>query len=198
VTYVSRILAPLLFCLSVTATALAQSLPHTSGNAPCADMTVLDSRPLTSLPQRTQEQIRTAVKPAVEAIVRDPGMGLQDRKVDEIALNAFPVAKDSDSELYAVSWNDRSFGVNEPVWLVELKLNGAKNLLHETRAFSLWGFGIAVLSTSETGHPEVMIASKGFKTGGGAEAENLCMEKRGLYYEQVACPATCHHNLNSR
>ena len=43
-----------------------------------------------------------------------------------------------------------------------------------------------------------MIASKGFKTGGGAEAENLCMGKRGPYYEQVACPATCHHNLNSR
>ena len=103
-----------------------------SGNAPCADVTVLDSHPLTSLPQRTQEQIRTAVKPAVGAIVRDPGMGLQDTKVDEIALNAFPVAKDSDSELYAVSWDDRSFGVNEPVWLVELKLNGARNLVHET------------------------------------------------------------------
>jgi hypothetical protein len=198
VKYVSRNLAALVFCLLVTAITLAQSSAHTGGKAPCADVTVLDSHPLKSLRQKTQEQIRTAVKPAVEAIIRDPGMGLLHTEAEEVTLNAIPLAKASDSELYAVSWNERSFGVNEAVWIVELTTHGARNLIRPNPAFSTSGFGIAVLSTGETGHPEVMIASKGFKQGGGAEAEDLCMEKRGPFYEPVSCPATCHDNLNSR
>ena len=194
-----RNLSAVTLFLTVGATMFAQAAARSSGKLPCADVTMLDSQPLASLPPKTQIQIRTAVRPAVESIVRDTGMGLRNTKVDGIPLSAIPLAKSTDRPvLYAVSWADSSFGVNAAVWIVEVAPDAAKNLTPASAAVSMWGWGFELLPGEDPSYPEVMIASKGFRAAGGAEAEALCMKKRGAFYESVACPSSCHHNMNSR
>jgi hypothetical protein len=158
-------------------------------------VTLLNSRPLTALPRNTQAQIRTAVEPAVEAITRDPSMGLKHTRQNEIALGVVPVANAHGRALYAVSWNDKSFGVNGAVWIVEVTPRGVHNLVPPAQ---IWGWGIEVLSDADAIYPQLMIASKGEKLGGAGEAEPLCMKKTGAVYESVGCPSTCMENLNSR
>jgi hypothetical protein len=55
----------------------------------------------------------------------------------------------------------------------------------KAKGFSLGGFGVEVLSAYTEQYPEVLIASSGFKDGGGAEAEDTCVRKRGSHYEPV-------------
>jgi hypothetical protein len=101
-----------------------------------------------------------------------------------------------------VSWEDSSFGVNGAVWIVELAGEGARNLVpvenKRSPGFALGGFGFTVLSSSSSAYPEIMIASSGFKDGGGAEAEATCVRKGTQYYETTACPVGCKEALNNR
>jgi hypothetical protein len=143
------------------------------------------------------------VRLSVQAIVDDKAMGLEGTKVIEVPLNAILLGRPRrGSSLYAVGWDDSSFGVNGAVWIVEVCPSDSKNLIEskpgKASGFSLGGFGIQVLSAYTESYPDVLIASSGFKTGGGAEAEGTCLRMRGSYYEQVPCPATCHKNLNAR
>jgi hypothetical protein len=171
--------------------------------APCSNVVMFYDHPLRLLSGGTQSAIRTAVRADVQAIVSDPGMGLEGTKIEDIPLNAIQIGRPTQgSILYAVSWGDRSFGVNGAVWIVEVFAKGAKNLVQSAdvkgQDVSRWGFGVEVLAAGGGVYPEVMIASKGFKEGGGAEAEGLCMKKTAAFYEPVACPAACRQDLNAR
>lgn len=184
------------------ATGLAQSQPASPPAAPCSNVTNLGYQPLSTLPRSIQAQIRQAVRPAVLAIINDPGMGMADTKWNDIPLEAIKITQLAESGgLYVISWGDSSFGVNEAIWIVELERTGARNLLdsqtsRSSRSF-VSGFGIEVLSQTTGQYPEIMVASKGFGPGG-AEAEATCLHKVGDFYEPLACPAECHQNLNAR
>jgi hypothetical protein len=170
--------------------------------APCTDVQSLREHPLVNLPQKIQSAIRTAVRPSVQTIVDDKAMGLENTKASDVPLNAIQIGEPRRGDLlYAVSWNDSSFGVNGAIWIVEVSPRHANNLVASkgrTNGFGLGGFGVEVFSAHTDAYPEVLIASSGFKDGGGAEAEDTCVAKRGSYYERVPCPATCHKNLNAR
>jgi hypothetical protein len=124
-------------------------------------------------------------------------MGLEE-EADSVVLDAVPLAKTRDGALYAVSWNEPSFGVGGAVWLVEATRDRASNLTPSGAASSaIFGYGIVVLSRAPTIYPELVIVSKGFKAEGGpAEAEESCVKKQGSLYRPTQCPAACHRNLN--
>jgi hypothetical protein len=171
--------------------------------APCTDVKTLREHSLSVLPLVVQSAIRAAVRPSIQSIVNNKAMGLDGTKASDAPLNAIQLGRPRrGSMLYAVSWEDSTFGVNGAIWIVEVFPGGAKNLIEsnteQSKGFSLGGFGVEVLSADTESYPEVMIASSGFKDGGGAEAEDTCMRKRGSHYEQVPCPASCHNSLNTR
>jgi hypothetical protein len=60
--------------------------------------------------------------------------------------------------------------------------HGARNITQtrasQLRGFSLGGFGVTSLSPATERHLELMFASKGYKAGGGAEAEETCVQRR--------------------
>ena len=175
------------------------SQPYT----PCANVTMVNQTSLTALPQSSQQAIRKATLSSVEAIVNDKGMGMEGTNVQTVPLSAVRVTGSRQaSALYVVSWGDRSFGVNQPIWIVELTPKGAKNLVRLRRdqspGYFLGGFGFETLSPKAEVYPGIMVASKGFRDGGGAEAEDVCVGKRGEYYEKIACPIICHDILNRR
>ena len=175
----------------------------TPSPAVCSEVTTLGSAPISVLPRSIQEQIRQAVKPAVLAVLNDPGMGLVDSQWNDILLDALKITQLAEGEgLYVVSWADRSFGANELIWIVEVGKADARNLLDSRISPSsrptVTGFGVEVLSKATEQYPEIMIASKGFALGGGAEAAATCLHKVGDFYEPLPCPADCHRNLNSR
>lgn len=171
--------------------------------APCANVTMLSAGDFSALPIAARQRIRAAVRPSVEAIVSDKGMGMEGTDVDKVPLSAVQIGQgENASALYIVSWDDRSFGVNGTVWIVEVTRTGAKNLVRlggeRAAGYTLGGFGFEVLSPRSEPYPEIMIASSGFKDGGGAEAEAVCIRKKLKWYEDVACPVSCHKNLNER
>ncbi len=144
-----------------------------------------------------------AVQPSIQAIVNNKATGMEGTAVEGVPLRAVRITRGTtDSTLYVVSWDDRSFGVNGAIWIVELTSKGARNLTQlrhdQSHGYSLGGFGFEVLSPKSEVYPEIMIASSGFKDGGGAEAEDMCFRKSGKYYENTVCPVTCHKTLNSR
>jgi hypothetical protein len=172
-----------------------------TGITPCANVTLLNQRTMRTLPSRVQSAIRIAVRPGIQAIVSDKGMGMESTVQENVPLNAIQIGRGTlDGTLYIVSWDDSSFGVNGAIWIVEVTSKGAKNLMQlrnsQSSAYSLGGFGFEVLSPRLKAYPEVMIASSGFKEGGGAEAEEVCVRKTGDYYKKMACPVTCHEALN--
>lgn len=193
-------------CKSMVSTAViggARPLGTYSQHVPCADVTVLREDTFATLPKSSQQAIWYAVRPSIQAIVDDKGMGVEGTVVSSVPLSAVRFSRGSrGNALYIVSWDNKSFGVNRAIWVVELTPTGAKNLVPlrrgQSSGYSLGGFGFEVLSPKTERYPELLIASKGFKDGGGAEAEGVCLRKTGEYYEDVECPVTCHANLNSR
>jgi hypothetical protein len=204
----SRHYSGLLFCAFVTAqsgglsAAIAQ--PSSDAETRCTNVQNFGLDPITELPAPLQSRLRQAVAAGAKAIIANPGMGMQDTKLDGIPLNALKVAQlSSSASLFVVSWQDRSFGVNGFNWIVEITPSRATSLLQPwgpnlSGTSSTSGFGVEVLSQQKGGFPEMMFASNGFKVEGGAETEDSCMEKTGPFYRPVACPVACHQNLNAR
>lgn len=176
----------------------AQSQPTTTPAPVCSKIIVPNQHTFPALPPSVQQEIRSAVKPDVLATIHDPGMGI-DTKWSEVQLDAVKIGN-SGSKLYAVFWRDKQFGVNGAIWIVEVTATGARNLSdsHHGPMGSASGFGIGTLPSSSDQYPKIVVASKGYKTGGGAEAEATCLRKIGDFYEPQPCPATCKENLNSR
>ena len=169
----------------------------------CINVTMLRSGDLDSFPPSTSGLLRKAVQPGLQAIVSNKAMGLEDTDIKRVPLRAILIgAVAQHSTLYMVSWEDSSFGVNGAIWIVELANEGARNLTplrnNRSSGFELGGFGLSVLASSSSIYPEIMIASSGFKDGGGAEAEATCVRKGAQHYETTACPVGCQEALNKR
>lgn len=127
-------------------------------------------------------------------------MGIE-TKWSDVQLDAVKISKSEGMRgLYVVYWRDKQFGVNGAMWLVEVTASGARNLSdsHQGPMGGASGFGIGILPSSSDEYPDIVIASKGYKLAGGAEAEADCLHKVGDLYEPHSCPATCKENLNSR
>ncbi len=169
----------------------------TESGPPCENARQLSSHSLSELPPNIQSILRQAVRPRLQAIISDPGMGMSDAASETVPLNASEIARTAGPNvLYIVSWDDRSFGVNGLNWIVELTPNGATSLLSAHATSLAAGYGVEVLGTQKERYPELMIASKGYAQGGGAEAEAGCFRKAGHFYESTSCPASCQDELN--
>jgi hypothetical protein len=165
----------------------------------CGRPELLSGHPVSELPDRIQSTLRQAVKAGVTAIIRDPGMGMSDANPDTIALNAIEVARSAGPNvLYVVAWDDNTFGVNGFNWIIEANPKEAFSLLSSQASSLAGGFGVEVLGSSTDRYPELMIASKGYAQGGGAEGEAGCFHKIGSFYESTSCPKTCQDELNDR
>ena len=166
---------------------------------PCNNVQLLSSEPMSRLGPSVQVKLRHAVQPLIQTILDDPAMGSTDKKM-KLRLDAMPLRpRFGESELYIVSWEgDNSLGVNAFNWIVELTPQGGRNLLSAHAAKVSSGFGAEVLSTTTDQYPAIMIASKGYKEGGGAEAEEGCFREAGGLYEVTGCSVTCHDELNNR
>ena len=174
------------FVASITAIAGAQSSSGPRQSFPCANVTMLTSGYLSALPQSSQNTVRMAVQPSIQAIVNNKVTGMEGTAIEVVPLRAIRITQGTtDSTLYVVSWDDRSFGVNGAIWIVELTPKGARNLTqlghHQSHGYSLGCFGFEVLSPKAEVYPKIMIASSGFKDSGGAEAEDMCLRKSGNY-----------------
>ena len=148
----------------------------------CTSVTILRRSDISSLPLSTSALLREAVQPSLQAIVSDKAMGLEGTDTRRVPLKAVLVGAVAQRHaLYMVSWEDSSFGVNGTIWIVELTEEGARNLVplqnKRSSGFELGGFGFNVLASSRDAYPEIMIASSGFKDGGGAETEATCVRK---------------------
>lgn len=182
----------------------AQGLTDSEAAVACGRITAFDPRSQWArLPKRTRVMLRRATLPRVEAIVADPGMGLMGVAVDRVPLAAVEVGRlRKGVALYAVSWRERTFGVNGAVWLVEVARGGAIDRTPKAAAdrapVGVSGFGVAVLPTRDVGYPELVTASKGYKAGGGSEAEADCWREVGSRYREMVCPARCQEMLNQR
>jgi len=168
----------------------------------CSNVTMLDAQPLSSLSSGVRQEIRRALKSDILSIINDPGMGL-DVKLQDVKLDAIQVTRRGGSDgLYVVHWGYSQFGVNGMVWIVEVKAHRATNLVTPTRTGNVGrafgGWGMQIISHQQDPYPEIMFASKGYRQGGGAEAEAECVHKSGTFYETMACPTDCIHDLNAR
>ena len=192
-----------IIAMSVSSFAHGAGRSHPEAPASCGSVQSLNTEPVTALSPEIQSKIRLAVRPALKMIIHDPGIGLSDLKPETVPLNAIAIAQPTkSSSLYIVSWDDRSFGTNGFNWIVEVTPQETRSLLQPSLSkrgvFYSGGFGVDVLQSGLGAYPEIMFASSGFKPQGGAEAESRCFEKKGSFYEPIACPADCHRNLNSR
>jgi hypothetical protein len=126
-------------------------------------------------------------------------MGMSDATPETVPLNAIEVARTEEpSVLYIVAWDDQSFGVNGFNWIIEITPKGAFNLISPHDSSLAGGFGVQVLGKKVERYPELMIASKGYAQGGGAEEEAGCFQKIGRLYESTSCPKWCQDELNNR
>jgi hypothetical protein len=196
-----RVVTAILSCLILHAETKGQMHAPVASQL-CSEVIIFDSHPLSTLAVSVRRKIREAVKFDVLAILHDPGMGLE-MKWQDVKLDAVQISHDMKGDsLYAVHWGIPQFGVNGAVWIVELEANQVRNIGPRTgtrsSGWSLSGWGMQVLSTSDKRYPDLMFASKGFRGGGGSEAEAVCAQKAGSTYTSVACPAGCFDQLNSR
>ena len=168
-------------------------------SASCSQVSVFE-RPITSLPSGLQKAIRNALKPAINAVIHDPGMGIDNVEWRNAKLNVIQVRGDTQGTgLYAVAWEHPQFKVNSAIWIVEVKKSGTKNGPPAARiVVSTGGYGIHVFSGSNELYPELMFAAKGFREGGGVEGQSGCFRNLGPAYTSVACPPDCATQLNSR
>jgi len=168
----------------------------------CSNVTMLDAQPLSSLTSGVRQEIRRALKSDILSIINDPGMGL-DVKLQDVKLDAIRVTRRGEGDgLYVVHWGYSQFGVNGMVWIVEVKAHRATNLVTPTRlrnaGRAFGGWGMQIISHQRDRYPEIMFPSKGYRQDGGVEAEAECVHKSGTFYETMACPTDCIHNLNAR
>jgi hypothetical protein len=205
-----------MFCSKVSSFALALCLAATfssTGSAqtpamnralPCSDVTMLGSQPLAAIPPSIQEEILSALKPSILSFSKATANDLEeDFRLHKIKLDALQISQtDHSGALYIVHWGLAEFGANGAVWIVEVNSLGARNLIapgHETVGTSSFsGWGVQVLSRKDEHYPEIMLASKGYAQGGGAEAEASCARMVAGFYNLVPCPADCFKNLNAR
>ena len=196
--------AGLILLYAIVAAAVAQSSAPPQGTSGCGRLRVFDARSQwMTLPVRAQTMLRRATLPLVRAIAEDPGLGLTGVAVRHVPQAAIELGRPTQGVvLYAVSWREKTFGVNGTVSLVGVSTAGAVDRTPLVRAdrepFGLSGFGVAVLPTRGAAYPEVMVASKGYKAGGGSEGEALCLRKTGSRYSEVTCPALCKQVMNQR
>jgi hypothetical protein len=197
-----RVFAYLSFlsCLSFHSGVQGQAAPH-DASPRCSAVKIFDSQPLSALSSSVQRKIRYALRPSILAIIGDPGMGME-VKWQEVKLEAIQISRPTNHDrLYVVHWGDRQFGVNDAIWIVEVKPDGARNLVAPPGAAnpesSFSGYGMRVLSPRGTPYPEIVFAAKGFRKEGGPEAEPDCVQKIGEFYKSTPCPADCFHNLNA-
>ena len=190
--------------LMIVGSASAAPYGRPEEGSKCTNVTMLRQSDIDSLPPSTSALLREAVQPSLRAIVNDKAMGLEGTDVRRVPLKALLIGAGTQQHaLYMVSWEDSSFGVNGAIWIVELTAAGARNLTplqnRYASGFELGGFGFGVLAPpSRSAYPEIMIASSGFKDGGGADAEATCVRKGAHYYETTACPVGCKEALNKR
>jgi hypothetical protein len=169
-------------------------------SASCSQVSTFD-RPIMSLPSGLQQAIRDALRPAINSVIQDPGMGIDDVGWRDAKLYVIQVRGDKEGTgLYAVSWEHPQFKVNSAIWIVEVKKSGARNIGPQVARIvgSTGGYGIHIFSGSNELYPELMFAAKGFREGGGAEGLPGCFRNLGRTYTSVACPTDCAAQLNSR
>ena len=124
-------------------------------------------------------------------------------KPDDARLYAIEIPhRKSIGRLYAVSWNNPLFGVNAPIWIVEVEADRAHEIQLGPSPGSkeAWfsGWAMEVLPPFDKPYPDLMFASKGYRSGGGAEAEAVCVARQGSGYTEIACPPGCFERLNAR
>jgi hypothetical protein len=172
--------------------------------AMCSNVTMLDSKPLSAFLVNVRTEIRKALKPDILAFAKATGIDTEEGfDLQKVTLDAIEVPITTrKSKLYIVHWGEALFGVNGAIWIVEMNSHGAQNLIAPDegtdRGRSFGGWGMHVLSDASGPYPELMFASKGYHTGGRAEAEAECVRKIGVFYKSVACPVECFDNLNNR
>jgi hypothetical protein len=196
---IRKILAATLSCALCLLRADGQDKMMTPA-ASCSQISVFD-RSLASLPHGVQQGIRDTLRPSINSIIHDPGMGIDDVGWRDAKLYAIQVRDDTmGNGLYAVSWEHPQFKVNSAIWIVEVKKNGARTIGPPAARTigSFNGWGMHVFPGSNDGYPELMFAEKGYRQSGGAEAQPLCTRKLGRTYAPVACPTDCAAQLNSR
>lgn len=164
------------------------------GAAGCAHTTNFDVKTQwATLPVHRRKMLRRVTLPRVQATVADNGSGLTGTDVHQVPFAAVELARPSRSTvLYAVSWREPIFGVNAPIWLVEV---GARGAIDRTPApaggngaFLHDGFGVSTLSVGADGYPVVMIGSKVGVVD--------CLRKAGERYAEIACPVGCEDVMN--
>jgi len=152
-------------------------------SASCSQMSAFD-RSIATLPRGVQRNIREVLRPAINSIIHDPGMGIDDVTWRNAKLYVVRLNRDTAGYgLYAVSWEHPQFVVNSAIWIVEVKRNRTRNIgppVSKT-AGPFAGFG----------YPGLMFAAKGYRKSGGPEGESVCARKLGATYNFVACPANC-------
>jgi hypothetical protein len=191
--------------LFLTLTGAMGAAAQSAAGSPCTATVILyHSYPISALPEVRQKKIRAVLDPKIRAMVEDPSMGFDLATFDwkKISLDAMPIpASGISGDLYVVLWGDETFGVNWPIWIVEVNASGARNLVSPGEKVNsgdaLSGSRLQVLSQPSMGYPDLLIVSKGYRTGGGAEAEPVCERMVGSYYKNVSCPARCYGDLNS-
>jgi hypothetical protein len=197
-----RVFAVALGCiLAIRFVAPSAAEPQTRPKAAssCDHVELLSSHPLSALPNGTQDILQRSLRSKVLAITSDPKMGMSDADVAKARLKAIEIARPSKaSALYVVAWEDNAFGVNGFNWIIEVKPSGATSLLSDRASSIANGFGVKVLGNGAKSYPKIMIASKGFRDGGGAEAEPGCFRKIGRLYESTSCPVSCKDEVNNQ
>ena len=186
---------------AVSMSATTSALPPRTIVPPCSRVSAFYLQSTSSLQPSLERKLRRALHAPIRAIIADQGMGVSDREPRLVPLRALLISgKGNAHSMYAVSWPDQVFGVNAPIWILEVGSRSGAHLLSAQTlvppGYTLGGWGVEVLSSGSERYPEIMIASKGFRPGGGAESEEVCLGKAGDLYGTIPCPATCHQNLN--
>ncbi len=171
-----------------------------TASASCSQVSTFE-RPITSLPSGLQKAIRNALKLAINSVIHDPGIGIDDVGWRDAKLYVIQVRGGKVGPgLYAVAWEHPQFKVNSAIWVVEVKKSGTKNIGPRVARIvgSTGGHGIHAFSGSNELYPELMFAAKVFRESGGAEGVPGCSHNLGRTYTSLACPADCATQLNSR
>jgi hypothetical protein len=171
----------------------------------CAAKKMLALKPYTELPAELQAPIFEIVRPEMLNMAKMTGAHMEAGYAPrDLKLSAYAVGPAQKGKvIVAVRWEDATFGVNGPVWIVEASANGAKHLVPanvlDTFNHSLPAWGVGILGHEESAHPELMLASKGGRGRDGvAEGVPDCRKFGGGMYQSVPCPAGCGDRLNAK
>jgi hypothetical protein len=145
-------------------------------SASCSQVSYID-QPITALPRDLQRDIRDALRPAINSIIHDPGMGMDDVEWRDAKLYTIQVRGDTEGDgLYVVSWEHPQFKANAAIWIVEIRNKGRRTSGSPAGRIlgSTGGWGVNAFPGSNDLYPELMFAGKGFREGGGAEGLPGC------------------------